>query len=71
MLIYPEGGTLHADYSDGQHVIHYTSATVSAGKSVTFMSAAGTGPVFQLSYILQSADTLAISISMQAPGQGL
>jgi hypothetical protein len=40
MLIYPENGTIHADYSDGQHVIHYTSAAVVAGESVTFSSVA-------------------------------
>jgi hypothetical protein len=69
MLIYPEAGTLHADYSDGQHVIHYTSATVTPGKTVVFTSAIGAGPTFRLSYDLQSPDTLAVSFAMQPPGQ--
>ncbi len=70
MLIYPEGGTLHADYSDGEHVIHYTSAVVTPGRSVVFTSAAVAGaPVFRLSYELTSADELAISFAMAAPGQ--
>src|ERR1700761_9146497 len=43
MLIYPEAGTLRADYSDGQHVIHYTKADVVSGKSVVFTSAAPSG----------------------------
>jgi hypothetical protein len=70
MLIYPEGGTIHADYSDGQHVVHYTSATVVSGKSVTFSSAAQTGaPTFTLSYELHAPDTLSVTFGMTPPGQ--
>jgi hypothetical protein len=70
MLIYPEGGTLHADYSDGQHVIHYTKADVVAGKSVTFTSAVSPGaPAFQLHYEVQSPDALALTFGMIPPGQ--
>jgi hypothetical protein len=69
MLIYPEAGAIRADYSDGQHVIHYTSAMVTPGKSVVFTSAQGTGPVFRLSYDLQSPDTLNVSFTMEPPGQ--
>jgi hypothetical protein len=71
MLIYPEGGTIHADYSDGQHVIHYTSATVVSGKSVTFSSAAQTGaPTFRLRYELHAPDTLIVTFGVTSPGQG-
>jgi hypothetical protein len=69
MLIYPDGGTIHADYTDGQHVIHYTSAAVTPDKSVVFSSAGGPGPVFRLSYELQSPGTLAVSYSMKPPGR--
>ncbi len=70
MLIYPENGTLHADYTDGQHVIHYAGATVVPGKSVVFSSAANAGaPVFRLSYALQDARTLSIGFGMIPPGQ--
>lgn len=70
MLIYPENGTLHADYSDGQHAIHYTSATIVPGKSVVFSTAANAGaPVFQLSYALEDARTLSIDFGMIPPGQ--
>jgi len=70
MLIYPEDGTIHADYSDGQHVIHYTNATVVSGKSVTFSSAAQPGaPTFKLSYELQAPDTLRVTFGMTLPGQ--
>jgi hypothetical protein len=70
MLIYPEAGTIHADYSDGQHVIHYTGATVIPGKSVTFTSAALPGaPTFQLTYLLQRPDTLGLTFGMAPPGQ--
>jgi hypothetical protein len=69
MLIYPEGPTLKADYVDGEgHAIHYVSAAVTPGKSVTFISAAGQGPVFRLTYELQSADVLAITFGMTPPG---
>jgi hypothetical protein len=73
MLIYPDGGGLHADYVDGEgHAIHYTGATVTAGKSVTFTTAVGTsagqGPVFRLSYELQGPEVLAVSFGMTPPG---
>ena len=70
MLIYPEGGTLHADYSDGQHVIHFVRASVVPGKSVTFTSAAVPGTLsFQLRYEVQSPDAVAITFGMIPPGQ--
>lgn len=69
MLIYPDGSGLHADYVDGEgHAIHYTGATVTAGKSVTFTSAVGQGPEFSLIYELQSQDTLVVSFFMIPPG---
>jgi hypothetical protein len=70
MTIYSENGALRADYVDGEgHVIHYTSASVVAGKSVTFDSAAGGGPVFRLVYELSAPATLAISFGMTQSGQ--
>jgi hypothetical protein len=68
MAIYPEAGTLHGDYFDGQHIIHYTSATVVPGTSVTFASAPAAGPVFHLTYTLQPPATLAVTFAMAAPG---
>jgi len=69
MLIYPEGGTLRADYCDGDHAIHYTSAVVVPGQSVTFTSAAQPGaPVFKLGYRLEAPATLTVSFSMEPPG---
>src|SRR5215469_14729340 len=48
MVIYPENGAIHADYVDGEgHAIHYLTAEVVPGKSVTFSSAPGQGPVFR------------------------
>ena len=70
MTIYSENGTVHADYVDGEgHVIHYASATVVAGKSVTFDSAPGAGPAFRLVYELQAPATLAVSFGMTQSGQ--
>ena len=61
MMIYPEGGGLRADYSDGDHVIHYVTAEVSPGRLVTFSSAAQIdAPAFRLTYELENPDTLAV-----------
>lgn len=69
MIIYPEEGTLHADYSDGTHVIHYTQADVVPGKSVVFSSAKQPGaPVFGLAYTLTAPDTLSVTFGMTPPG---
>ena len=69
MMIYPEGGTLRADYSDGEHVIHYTSATVVPGRSVTFQTAIGPGPAYRLTYELADPRTLSVRFEIQPPGQ--
>ena len=69
LLIYPENGTLRADYLDGVHVIHYTHAAVTPGKSVTLSSSPGDGPIFQLTYNLQAPDALAVTFGMIPPGQ--
>ena len=62
MIVYPEAGTLHADYSDGQHVIHYTIANVVAGRSVTFTSSARPdAATFRLRYSLSAPRTLRVS----------
>ena len=69
MLIYPDGGGLKADYVDGEgHAIHYTTAAVTSGKSVTFTSAAGQGPVFRLTYDMQSPDAMTVTFGMTPPG---
>lgn len=69
MMIYPEAGTLHADYSDGQHVIHYTSAEVHDGRSVTFSSPGAAGvPAYRLAYDLTGPGALTVSFSMRPPG---
>jgi hypothetical protein len=70
MMIYAESGTLHADYADGDHIIHYTSATVVPGHSVTFATAAVPGaPTFSLTYEASAPDTLAIQFEMEPPSQ--
>lgn len=69
MMIYPDGATLHADYSDGDHVIHYVSAVVMPGRSVVFTTAPGAGPAFRLTYERKGPDSLDISFAMAPPGQ--
>ncbi len=69
MMIYQEGGTLRGDYADGTHVIHYVSAVVAPGRSVTFTSAGSAmTPSFKLAYTLGSPTTLDVSFSMAPPG---
>ena len=69
MMIYPEGGTLHADYSDGTHVIHYMSAEIRASQSVVFATAVQPGaPTFRLAYELSAPGRLSVSFSMAPPG---
>jgi len=71
MIIYPEAGTLHADYSDGTHVIHYVTAEVRPGRAVTFTSAVQPGaPVFRLAYELTAPDALIVTFGMIPPGGG-
>lgn len=69
MMIYPEGGGLHADYSDGSHVIHYVSAAVAPGRSVVFESApAPQAPRYRLAYEMQPSGSLTVTFSMAPPG---
>ena len=68
MTIYADKGAVHADYFDGEHVIHYTSVQITPGSSVVFRSSAGNGPVFQLEYQLQGSD-LAVAFGVTPPGQ--
>ena len=72
MLIYPEGGTLHADYSDGEgHVIHYVSAAVTPGRAVVFTGPVQPGaPSFRLAYELTAKGELAVDFGMVPPGGG-
>lgn len=71
MTIYSEDGAIHADYLDGSHVIHYTSATVAPGRSVTFTTQASPAvPTFKLAYSIAGPDTLSVTFSMGPPGSG-
>jgi methylmalonyl-CoA mutase cobalamin-binding subunit len=68
MLIYPEGGTLHADYLDGGHVIHYTGATIKPGEAVAFHTAeSATVPVFSLVYSRTGANTMSVISAVRQP----
>ena len=70
MVIYPDAGTVHADYVDGEgHAIHYVSAEIAPDKSVTFSSAQGQGPLFRLHYELQAPGVMAVTFGMIPPGQ--
>jgi len=69
MLIYPEGGALHADYFDGTHAIHYVSAAVDPGRSVSFDTAPTPGPPrFRLTYRAVTPTLLAVRFEMAPPG---
>jgi hypothetical protein len=69
MPIYPEGGTLRADYLDGSHVIHYTHAVVQPGVSVQFLTDVnGRAPAYRLTYTKVSADVLGIKFEIATPG---
>jgi hypothetical protein len=70
MVTYPDNGAIHADYVDGEgHAIHYISAEIAPGKSVSFSSAPGQGPLFRLSYELQGPGVLMVRFGMVPPGQ--
>jgi hypothetical protein len=70
MLIYPEGGTLHADYTDGTHIIHYASAQIVPGRSVAFITnQGGTAPAYRLTYTLTDPATLGVAFEIEPPGQ--
>ncbi len=69
MMIYPEAGDIHADYADGDHVIHYISSAVVPGKAVTFTSAAlPKAPTFKLTYVLKTPSTLDVVFAVAPPG---
>ncbi len=69
MLIYAEGSAIHADYTDGTHVIHYRTARVTPGRSVAFSSEAGPGrPTFLLTYDMTAPDALTVSFAVAPPG---
>jgi hypothetical protein len=68
MVIYPDAGSVHADYFDGRHVIHYVSASVTPGQAVTFSTAPAHGvPDFRLSYHVQGP-TLSVDFAVKPPG---
>jgi hypothetical protein len=69
MTIYSEQGAIHADYFDGAHIIHYTTAAIVPGKSVLFTTNAGSAaPAFRLIYRM-AGNILTISFAMAPPGQ--
>lgn len=69
MMIYPEAGTLHAEYADGTHVIHFASATITPGKSVSFLSETHPDAAsFRLTYVLTAPDTLAVAFAIAPSG---
>jgi hypothetical protein len=69
MMIYADAGQIHADYVGGGHLIHYVSAIVQPGRSVTFASAPHSGaPVFTLAYERQASRTVAVTFSIKPPG---
>jgi hypothetical protein len=69
MLIYPESATLHADYTDGTHVIHYASAAVIPDRSIAFTSVAAAGaPTYRLTYEVVDADTISVHFDVEPPG---
>ena len=68
MTIYAENGTIHADYFDPAHVIHYSNAVVEPGHSVVFSTTpAPDAPAFRLTYTLAAPGTLAIGFAMAPP----
>lgn len=70
MMVYADGGAIRAEYADGAHVIHYTSAVVEPGRSAVFTTAPGSGPGFRLAYTLTDPRTLRIEFAMAPPGGG-
>jgi hypothetical protein len=69
MTIYADNGTLHADYIDPQHVIHYDRVAVEPGRSATFTSVAQSGaPQFRLTYLKTDPSTLSVTFAMAMPG---
>jgi hypothetical protein len=71
MMIYPEAGTIRADYSDGAHVIHYVAATVEPGAAITLTSAVSPNvPTFRLAYRLIAPGRLSVWFGMAPPGGG-
>ena len=70
IIIYAAGETLHADYTDGRHVILYTEAKIDPGRSVVFTSLAGGGLArFRLTYKVDGPTSLAVDFAMTSPGQ--
>ena len=70
MMIYAEADGVRGDYVDGEgHVIHYGPASVVAGRSVEFTSAAPAGaPIFRLRYDADGADALKVAFMICPPG---
>jgi hypothetical protein len=69
MLIYAEAGAIHAEYTDGTHVIHYRTTSVTPGRAVTFVSdQAQGGPIYRLNYDLAKSGLLSVNFQVAPPG---
>ena len=69
MMIYPEAGAVHADFTDGGHVIHYRRAEVQPGRAVVFVSEPQAGaPTYRLSYDLAAPGQLTVTFAYAPPG---
>ncbi len=68
MTLFPEDGGLKALYVDNEgHVIHYAARALPGGAGVEFLSPAGRGPVFRLTYRPQGADVVTVSFAIAPP----
>lgn len=72
MVIYPttDGSQAHATYWDNEgHVIEYSAGWSADGTVLTFLSKAGAGPQFRLTYKKLDSDNLSVSFDIAPPGQ--
>ena len=59
-----------AMYWDNEgHVIEYSATWAPDGNTLTFVSKAGPGPQFRLTYKKMEADSLTVGFEMAPPGQ--
>ncbi len=68
MTIYATGQSVRAEYFDPNHMITYTTVTVTPEKSVTFSTAPSPGPTFRLIYTLQPGNQPGVDFAMAPPG---
>jgi len=68
MILYPQGGALHGSYFDAAgHVIPYTLVAGTAAGTAQFLSDAGPGPRFRLTYQQDKSGDVAITFEMGPP----